>query len=401
MRLQKGAVAGIATFSSILNAGSVLADIRTDIDGPNNEGEQHGDIDPPKGSIFTSLPVGGGGAEIAAYWSEDTNNSTAKRVFIMLHGKLRDGDTYWKTMHDILEDAIDADYPGAGNDTIIVAPQFFSKKYNSGQYTKHMLAWDDTNAWQAGDQAIHPSSTTETSFDALDAFVDEFGDNDKYPALENITFVGHGGGAQLNQRYATVAKDTSAAAAHVRYIHGDPSSCAYFTRNRPQSMSSGEELPSRDDCEFYNAWRYGFDNFNGTDDGLKTAYEYFHQYISRDVVSIVGYQDTSSNGDNFCMAMMQGGSKRRDRNLAWWQYINLLARTDEDLSGFPATFGDLPDWSLESGEMSVRLTVVEDAAHDAREVFSSDEGRAALFAKEVPKGWRPEEQREGFIDSDG
>lgn len=79
----------------------------------------------------------------------------------------------------------------------------------------------------------------------------------------------------------------------------------------------------------------------------------------------------------------------------------MLARTDEDLSGFPATFGDLPDWSLESGEMSVRLTVVEDAAHDAREVFSSDEGRAALFAKEVPKGWRPEEQREGFIDSDG
>jgi hypothetical protein len=45
-----------------------------------------------------------------------------------------------------------------------------------------------------------------TSFDALDALVAEFADSSKYPAMKNITFVGHGGGGQLNQRYAMVAK---------------------------------------------------------------------------------------------------------------------------------------------------------------------------------------------------
>lgn len=187
--MQAGAIAGATSILAVLNAVFVHADIRTDVDGVNDEGEAHGDIDPPSGSIFTSLPVGSDGAQIAAYWSQDAKNSTAKRAFIMLHGKLRDGDTYWKTMNDIVQD----EYDGADDDTIVVAPQFFSKKYNSGQYTKHMLAWDDTNAWQAGDAAIHPSDTSETSFDALDAFVDEFGDDDKYPALQNITFVGHGG----------------------------------------------------------------------------------------------------------------------------------------------------------------------------------------------------------------
>lgn len=56
----------------------------------------------------------------------------------------------------------------------------------------------------------------------------------------------------------------------------------------------------------------------------------------------------------------------------------------------------------DNNDFSVRLTVVENAGHDAVKVFGSDEGRAALFAKEVPKGWRPEEQesKEGFIESD-
>jgi hypothetical protein len=88
---------------------------------------------------------------------------------------------------------------------------------------------------------------------------------------------------------------------------------------------------------------------------------------------------------------MQGGSKRRDRNLVWWQYVNMLARTNEDLTGFPATFEELPDWSdVSNNQISMRLSVVEGAGHDAEAVFSSKEGRASLFAVDVPTGWRPE-----------
>lgn len=122
----------------------------------------------------------------------------------MIHGKLRDGDDYWKTMDDILQSAVKDNVEGADKDSIVVAPQFFSEKYNLGQYDKDMLAWADVNAWQAGDIALHPTGTKLTSFDALDALVDEFQDEQKYPKLKNITVVGHGGGGQLAQRYAAV-----------------------------------------------------------------------------------------------------------------------------------------------------------------------------------------------------
>lgn len=366
-------------------------DVRTQIDDSNNEGERHDDIEAPKGSTFSGFPFGNDGEEIATFWSENADNEHAKHAYIILHGKLRDGDSYWTTMNDILQSAIDDNIPGADDDAIVVAPQFFSKKLNSGQYTDDMLAWDDVNAWQAGDPAIHPDDTKLTSFDALDALVDEFSDDDKYPNMQNITVVGHGGGAQLNVRYAMVAKTPAKGNAHIRYIHGDASTAAYFTRNRPQSVKGGEDLPSRDECEYYNTWRYGFNEFKGTADGLKTAKEYFQQYISRDVVSIVGYDDTAAAGDTLCAARMQGGTKRRDRNLIWWQYINMLARTNENLDGFPGTFDELPDYSdVSNNKINTRLTVVEDAGHDAEEVFKGKEGRAALFSKDVPTGWRPD-----------
>lgn len=416
MKLQTAASAGVLTLLSAITAFSnpVAAssqvdkhgsshhahtghldtrDVRQhhDDDQNNNEGEAHGDIDAPKGSKFTSLPVGSDGEEIAAYWSKDPKNDEVKHAFIMIHGKLRDGDDYWTTMNNILQKAIDDGHPGADDAAIVVAPQFFSEKLNSGQYSSDTMAWEDVNAWQAGDPASHPKGTKLTSFDALDALVDEFMDEDKYPSMTNITVVGHGGGGQLNVRYAMVAKTPSKGNAHVRYIHGDPSSAAYFTRNRAQKISSGEELPSRDDCDYYNTWRYGFDEFYGTADGLKTAKEYFQQYISRDVISIVGYDDTEEGGDTLCAARMQGGTKRRDRNLVWWQYVNTLARTNEDVSGFPATFDDMVDWSdVSNNQINLRLTVVEGAGHDAEDVFSGKEGRASLFDVDVPVGWRPD-----------
>lgn len=73
------------------------------------------------------------------------------------------------------------------------------------QYSSNELAWDDVNGWQAGDVATHPSGTKLTSFDALDALVALFANSTSYPAMKNITVVGHGGGGQLNQRYAMVA----------------------------------------------------------------------------------------------------------------------------------------------------------------------------------------------------
>lgn len=54
--------------------------------------QAHGPIIPPSGSYFTSINVGNGGEQIAAYWTQNPQNSTARQAFIMIHGRERDGD---------------------------------------------------------------------------------------------------------------------------------------------------------------------------------------------------------------------------------------------------------------------------------------------------------------------
>ena len=352
------------------------------------EGEEHDKPKAPHGSQLINLPVDKK-SKVAVYWSYYTDDKTTERAFIMMHGKLRDGDKYWTVMNDVYQGALKSRSVDVNNRTIIAAPQFYSTKLNKGQYADDELAWSDPNTWQAGEPANHPDGTDVTAFDALDAIVEYFADKKQFPKMKNITVVGHGGGGQLINRYSAVgATPKGADDVHVRYIVGDPSSSPYFTKDRPQ-MDDG---PKKSKCEEYNTWRYGFDGFNGTKrEGKKDPKEYFKQYINRDVVNIIGYKDTKSNGDQKCMANMQGGKKRRDRNLTWWRYVNELARTNEKLKGFPHSFKDLPDWSDVSNKMIMpRLVVVPNADHDAEDVFSGKYGRSALFDdKNIKTGWRP------------
>ncbi|WFD20377.1 hypothetical protein MCAP1_002621 [Malassezia caprae] len=353
-----------------------------------SEGEAHGDLNIPSGSRMRTLRVGSSNAHIAAYWSKNEDQDKAEHAFVMIHGRLRDGDRYWKIMNDAYHSALNDSYPGVKKHSVIVAPQFFSEKLNKGQYGNHTLAWNDVNAWQSGMVATHPSGTDVSSLDALDTIVEHFADSSKYPNMKNLTLVGHGGGGQLMNRYATIGKNPSNSNIYVRYIVGDPSSSAYYTHHRPVTDKS---IADKSNCPQYDDWRYGFTGFGGTRSGKKSPKEYFHQYINRDVVNIVGYQDTAKSGDQKCMALLQGGQKRRDRNLSWWRYINMLANTNENLHGFPGNFSDLPDWSSSSnGIIYTRLCVVEDATHDAAKVFGGSEGRSALFHHHnVEMGWRP------------
>lgn len=345
----------------------------------------------PKGSDLISIRVKKHHEErIPVFISKVKQNhgNDPTHAFIAIHGKLRDGGRYWQVMNDAIEDSRRDKFPGSDIQALILAPQFYSAKQNAGQYAHNQLAWGDLNAWQSGARATHPKDTMLTSFDALDALVRRLSDHDMYPSIRNITVVGHGGGAQLVQRYAAVGKSSPV---HVRYIHGDASSCAYFTPDRPRK----EDPSTETDCNYFNTWRYGFENFPKRHDDDVPIKEYFRRYITRDVVSLVGYDDTKNEGDQSCMARSQGNDKRRDRNLIWYRYIQNLARTNEDISGLPGQFENVADWSdVSNGRSSLRLGLVRNATHDLGEILASKVGREALFSDgEISRGWDPKEDQ--------
>ena len=337
-----------------------------------------------------------GEEEVAAFITENVTKSDVEHAFVVIHGKNRDGDRYWRAFDDAIDQARRDDFPGSERQVVVVAPQFFSTVYNSGQYTDNQLAWGDLNAWQPGGMATHPVNTTMTSIDVLDALIEHYSDVTTYPSLKNVTVIGHGGGGQLTQRYAAVGREPPSTHVHVRYVHGDPSSCAYFTEDRPiykdDDGNDGEEDDSKSSCGFFNTWRYGFDGFLGTGGVLKSPEEYFIQYAKRDVVSMVGYGDTKSKqGDRSCMARLQGGDRRRDRNLIWYRYVHTLAGTDEDLEGFPGEFVNMTDWSyLVGNETSLRLVVIKNATHKVEELFEGRTGQAVLFSDgDLETDWVP------------
>ncbi|CAD6961402.1 unnamed protein product, partial [Tilletia caries] len=357
------------------------------LEGDNNQdgGPKHGALRVPSGSRLRNFTVGDRGEELITYWSNSLSDSQAEQAIVMFHGKERNGDGYWTIANQVLRSAVNDGFPGANKNTLVIAPQFMSKIRNSGQYASNQIAFDDVNPWQVGERATFPKGTSVTSFSAIDNLLDRLADKSKFPKLQRIVIVGHGGGGQLVTRYAVLGSIPSPSKVAVRLVVGDPSSNLYFTDDRPLRSSFDAQGATKGSCPLYNTYRYGFTDltkYNPTAGSLSPS-AYFSRFAKRDVVFIVGNNDKDPSGDQTCMAHLLGGSARCDRTFMYWRYINQLAGTTASakLSGFPGKFSSqLPDWSNQTGgQLKAQLTIVPNAQHDPSAVFQNQLGRAVLF----------------------
>ena len=338
--------------------------------------------DPP-GSYLASLPIRDG-AQMATYLTRSVKRRQSKHAIIVIHGSLRDADNYWSVMNATVMAQIQAGNPNVDPNVVIAAPLFYSTNLNKGEYTSSQLAWGDINVWQAGEQSNHPKGVSVSSYEVMDNLIRYFSDKSRFPQIQNITVAGHSGGAQVSARLAAVLP--SLPNVHVRFLVGDPSSNVYYTHDRPITNTS---MVDKAHCSLYNTWRYGFDKFDIKPYAGHEPTRYFRNYASRDVVNLAGLLDVENNGDQECMALLQGGTQRVQRNLAFWKYINLLGGTNLDVSGYPGNFSDVPNWKHHiSGPFQPRLIVAGNWSHDV-EVFGSDEGVSALFDTDLISGWHP------------
>ena len=291
-----------------------------------------------------------------------------RRAVILIHGRLRNGDTYF----DLAERSC-ALAGGSPADTLLIVPQFLATAdVHAHALPPSTLHWDWTS-WMGGENAEGPAPIS--SFDVLDAILHTLASREQFASLDEVVIAGHSGGGQVVQRYAVVARNDARIEARfeargraLRYVVANPSSYVYFDAMRPVTSGAFAEF-DRARCPSFNRWKYGLEDLpayasesggaaSASASALATALE--ARYAQRDVTLLLGGADCDPQHpalDRSCAAQSQG-DHRLARGLAYSRYM--AERHPEGLA-------------------THRTFVIDGVGHDANGIFSSPQGLAALF----------------------
>lgn len=287
--------------------------------------------------------------DISLDWSKPQPQVT--RAVILLHGKGRDVDGYYRGLERSASEA-----GLAARTTILIAPQFL----NEDDVRAHALSGDiirwRVGAWEAGGPALAPAPIS--AYEALDALFADLANPTIFPNLKEIVLAGHSGGGQAVQRYAVVGRAPAQVAGkgiHVRFVIANPSSYLYFSEDRPAPHNG---------CGNWNRWKYG----------IRDAPAYVHlsatntwqsmeaAYARADVIYLMGEDDIDPQQkdlDISCAGEAEGPT-RLARGRAYFAYLK--ARHSES-----------------PGQFAQRLWLVPGVAHSGPKMVEADCGVKALF----------------------
>ena len=291
-------------------------------------------------------------------WLAPTHD--VKRAVILIHGRLRNADTYFN-----LAERACALAGGDAGDTLLIVPQFLaSADVGVHALPPSTLHWEWTS-WMGGDNAEGPAPLS--SFDVLDAILQTLASREQFASLTEVVIAGHSGGGQVVQRYAVVTRGEAPLVARgiaVRYVVANPSSYVYFDAMRP--TASGEFVAfDATACPSFNRWKYGLEDlpaYASSDGDSSSADALESRYARRDVTVLLGGADCDPQHpalDRSCAAQTQG-EHRLGRGLAYARYM--ASRH--------------PERALKH-----RTFVIDGVGHDAKGIFASAQGLAALFGK--------------------
>ncbi len=271
-------------------------------------------------------------------WSRPLPEIT--RAVIVVHGRLRDADTYYRSA----QTALAASGQSAG--TLLIVPQFLAARDIVAHHLAATTLYWSLTGWEGGADAQGPAPLS--SFDALDAILARLADRRIFPHLAQIVIAGHSGGGQVVQRYAVLAHAIGAIVP--RFVVANPSSYAYFSADRPEPVDAAA-------CPRFDRWKYGVEGLPRYA-GRATPAALERTYVARDVIYLLGTADTDPQHpalDKSCMAEAQG-PYRFARGQAYFAY---LKRRHPDLAQ--------------------RLWTVPGVGHDGDKMLTSSCGLAALF----------------------
>ncbi|HUQ43842.1 MAG TPA: alpha/beta hydrolase, partial [Candidatus Limnocylindria bacterium] len=205
-----------------------------------------------------------------------------------------------------------------------------------------------------------------SSFEALDLLLGTAANRAIFPNLTDVVIVGHSAGGQFADRYAASTGEQAALAAagvRVRYVVANPSSYLYFDATRWHATAgtfTALSSTERQACSAYDTYKYGITGLNAYTGSVGGA-TLRAQYGARSLTYLLGSLDTDpydTSLDTSCPAKWQG-AVRLERGLTHYSYL-----------------GTIYGQGVYANHL---LMTVSGVGHDAKGIYTSPDGRAALF----------------------
>lgn len=288
-------------------------------------------------------------------------NELIEKIIFSIHSSSYDAEEYLNISLSAVREAEES-----FEKTLVIAPQFLSKKILHNQIPMNVLYWEVPPFRGSSRGLFNARKVKISAFDALDQLIRETINPENFPHVKTVIILGHSAGGQFVNRYAAsnvieTAIDRQMDDLRFAYVVMAPSSYLYFNRERAVEGSlhtfAVPDIPER----LYNNWGYGLDRlyYYHKKHGI-TADRIRRQYPCRKVTYLVGSRDNKSDdntlGDS-TGAMLQGVN-RLERAIIYYNYLQHF-------------FG--PEITTMQ-----HLAIVEGVGHSGRQLLLSEEGIASI-----------------------
>jgi pimeloyl-ACP methyl ester carboxylesterase len=245
--------------------------------------------------------------------------TNVERVFVLVHGLQRDGESYFKSAIDAAKDSHEL------GRTLVIAPQFHAvdgtckDKPEAGEVIFACRGWSD---------GVATKEASLSSFEALDRVLRMVANKDLFPSLKEIVIAGHSAGGQFVQRYAATNRIDGTVIVPLRYVVANPSSYLYLESWRPVDNPGAS-------CPQFNRYKYGLDGLTGYEAETGVA-AIKANYPRRAVTYLLGELDTTPEHsmDTTCPAMAQGPN-RRQRGMTYFERLNQTFHSSHKILSVP------------------------------------------------------------------
>lgn len=296
-------------------------------------------------SCFTPFNVGE--HFLTTYQSHQPGDRKITRAIIVVHGALRNGDTYFNNM------VIAAKQNKVTSHTLIVAPHF---RQSTDERKNSEMYWGRRwyHKWRYG--YMSEDKEAVSSFEVMDRLILDL--QAKFPNLKEFIITGHSAGGQFTQRYAVGTKIHKQV--DITFVPSNPSSYMYLHPERYDFSLGNFELRGDDpNCPEFNHYIYGVKDRARYLERLSIE-ELRSNFADKKVFYLMSEEDRGTDSlDRSCEAMLQG-KNRIERAQNFFYYIN---------KKFP--------------RHQHRFFSIPKIAHEHLDVFTSNEASQVIF-KTIP-----------------